>query len=102
MPAVCNAAERYAFDVFDHERGLGNSRVTRIVRDHHGALWVGTENGLYRYDGYRFLAFTTADGLASNRITAIHESADGTLWWGRSRDCLGEKALVSAGRPTTW
>jgi PAS domain S-box-containing protein len=76
------AAERYVFDIFDHERGLGNSSVTRIVRDHRGALWVGTENGLYRYDGYRFLPFTTADGLASNRITALHESADGTLWVG--------------------
>jgi ligand-binding sensor domain-containing protein len=82
VPAACNAAERYVFDVFDHERGLGNSTVTRIVRDHQGGLWVGTENGLYRYDGYRFLAFTTAEGLASNRITAIHESPGGTLWVG--------------------
>jgi PAS domain S-box-containing protein len=80
--AATHAAERYVFDIFDHERGLGNSSVTRLVRDHRGALWVGTENGLYRYDGYRFLPFTTADGLASNRITAIHESADGTLWVG--------------------
>jgi PAS domain S-box-containing protein len=81
-PAACNAAERYVFDIFDHERGLGNSTVTRLVRDHQGALWVGTENGLYRYDGYRFLAFTTTEGLPSNRITAIHESGDGTLWIG--------------------
>jgi PAS domain S-box-containing protein len=43
---------------------------------------VGTENGLYRYDGYRFLAFTTAEGLPNNRITAIQESSDGTLWVG--------------------
>jgi two-component system cell cycle sensor histidine kinase/response regulator CckA len=81
-PAACNAGERYTFDVFDHERGLGNSTVTRLARDHLGALWVGTENGLYRYDGYRFLAFTTAEGLPGNKITAIHESPDGTLWVG--------------------
>jgi len=81
-PAACFAAERYVFDVFDHERGLGNSTVTRLARDHKGALWVGTENGLYRYDGHRFLAFTTADGLPNNKITAIHESSDGTLWVG--------------------
>ena len=80
--SAAEAAERYVFDVFDHERGLGNSTVTRLLRDHAGALWVGTENGLYRYDGYRFLAFTTADGLASNRITALQESAGGTLWVG--------------------
>jgi two-component system, cell cycle sensor histidine kinase and response regulator CckA len=52
------------------------------VRDRRGALWVGTENGLYRYDGHRFLAFTTADGLPGNKISAIHESPDGTLWVG--------------------
>jgi PAS domain S-box-containing protein len=81
-PPHCVATERYVFDVFDLDRGLGNSTVTRLARDHQGALWVGTENGLYRYDGHRFLAFTTNQGLPSNKITAIHESPDGTLWVG--------------------
>ena len=81
-PLDCFAAERYLFDVFDQDRGLGNSTVTRLAMDHHGFLWIGTENGLYRYDGHRFRAFTTADGLPANKITAIHESPDGTLWVG--------------------
>jgi ligand-binding sensor domain-containing protein len=78
------AAERYVFEVFDHEHGLTNSTVTRIARDRQGTLWVGTENGLFRYDGHRFLAFSTNEGLPGNRITAIHESRDGTLWVGTS------------------
>jgi PAS domain S-box-containing protein len=81
-PFYCFAAERYVFDVFDQDRGLGNAAVTRLAQDHQGFLWIGTENGLYRYDGYRFLAFTTSDGLPGNKITAIHESPDGTLWVG--------------------
>jgi PAS domain S-box-containing protein len=76
------ATEHYVFDLFDQERGLSNSTVTRLARDRQGALWVGTENGLFRYDGHRFLAFSTSDGLPGNRITAIHESPDGTLWVG--------------------
>jgi PAS domain S-box-containing protein len=80
--AICFAAEHYVFDVFDQERGLGDTVVTRLARDRRGALWVGTDNGLYRYDGHRFLAFTKSDGLPGNKITAIHESPDGTLWVG--------------------
>ena len=56
--------------------------MTRLAKDHQGFLWIGTENGLYRYDGHRFLAFTTREGLPGNKITAIHESPDGTLWVG--------------------
>ena len=82
LSSVCSAAEHYVFDVFDQERGLGNSTVTRLARDRQGALWVGTENGLYRYDGHRFLGFSTNDGLPGNKITALHESPDGTLWVG--------------------
>jgi PAS domain S-box-containing protein len=81
-PIATRAAERYVFDVFGQEKGLTNSSVTRIALDHQGALWVGTENGLFRYDGHRFLPFTTSDGLPGNKITAIHESPDGTLWVG--------------------
>jgi PAS domain S-box-containing protein len=82
LPFVCPAAEHYVFDVFNQEQGLGNSTVTRLALDGQGALWVGTENGLYRYDGHRFLAFSSNDGLPGNKITAIHESPDGTLWVG--------------------
>jgi len=82
---LCHAAERYVFQVFGEDQGLGSLTITRLVPDHQGALWIGTENGLYRYDGHRFLAFTTDDGLPDNRISAIHESPDGTLWVGTSQ-----------------
>jgi PAS domain S-box-containing protein len=81
-PMACRAAERYVFDIFDQERGLGDATITRLALDRHGALWVGTEGGLYRYDGHRFVAFTVNDGLPSNKITTIHEGPDGTLWVG--------------------
>ena len=81
-PTACRAAERYVFQVLDQEQGLSNGTVTRLAHDRQGALWVGTENGLYRYDGHRFLRFTTSEGLPGNKVTAIHESPDGTLWVG--------------------
>jgi ligand-binding sensor domain-containing protein len=43
---------------------------------------VGTQNGLYRYDGNRFAGFGKADGLPDAHIESLHESVDGTLWVG--------------------
>ncbi len=51
-----------------------------MLQDRAGFLWVGTQDGLYRYDGNHFNAFTTRDGLPGTRIEALHESEDGTLW----------------------
>ncbi len=56
--------------------------VQVILQDRAGFLWVGTQNGLYRYDGSRFVAFGKAEGLPGARIEALHETVDGTLWVG--------------------
>ncbi len=53
-----------------------------MYQDRAGFLWVGTENGLYRYDGHVFRAYTEADGLPAARVEAIHQTPDGTLWVG--------------------
>jgi ligand-binding sensor domain-containing protein len=52
------------------------------LQDRAGFLWVGTQNGLYRYDGNRFVGFGKADGLPDAHIESLHESIDGTLWVG--------------------
>ena len=75
-------AQRYSFIQYDEDQGLTNLAVQCFLQDHVGFVWVGTQNGLFRYDGYRFQAFDMADGLPSSRIESIHESADGTLWVG--------------------
>jgi hypothetical protein len=43
--------------------GLGNLNVNCIAQDRQGYLWVGTENGLYRYDGSQFREFGAGEGL---------------------------------------
>ena len=75
-------AQRYSFKRYGQEEGLGNLVTRCLLQDRAGFLWVGTQNGLYRYDGWRFRRFDTSDGLPSARIESLHESADGTLWVG--------------------
>jgi len=73
-------AQRYSFKYYDRESGLLNQAVHALLQDRAGFLWIGTINGLYRYDGRRFRGFSMADGLPASEVQAIHQSRDGTLW----------------------
>src|SRR5271169_5483458 len=75
-------AQRYNFKFYGEEEGLQNLVVQVVLQDRAGFLWVGTQNGLFRYDGSRFTAFGRADGLPAGRIDSLHEAVDGTLWVG--------------------
>ena len=74
------SAQRYNFKFYGEDEGLKNLAVQTVLQDRAGFLWVGTQNGLYRYDGNRFTAFTKNDGLPGTRIESVYESTDGTLW----------------------
>ncbi len=73
-------AQRYSFH--DYAEGLGNLVVNSVVQDRTGYLWVGTENGLYRYDGVQFRQYGAASGLHAHTIQNLYLGMDGTLWVG--------------------
>ena len=75
-------AQRFNFKFYGEEEGLENLAVQVLLQDRAGFLWVGTQNGLFRYDGSRFKGFGKQDGLTGARIESIHEAVDGTLWVG--------------------
>lgn len=68
------------------EHGLGNRHVQKIVQDHQGVLWVGTRDGLFRYDGYQFQAFNQHTNpmvdLPNNNVFSLAEDAAHRLWIG--------------------
>jgi diguanylate cyclase (GGDEF)-like protein len=82
QPAGPAPAGRIAFRVFNEDHGLGNLTVEALLQDRVGFLWVGTQNGLYRFDGRTFTAYGREAGLKSTRVFALHEAADGTLYVG--------------------
>ncbi len=73
---------RYAFRTYNAEQGLTSLAITQLSQDVQGFLWVGTEDGLYRYDGSRFQAYSLKQGLPSSQITAIHQDPKGIFWVG--------------------
>jgi ligand-binding sensor domain-containing protein len=72
----------YFIDVTTGEKGLPNSSVTAIAQTLDGYLWVGTYNGLARFDGERFVKFypENTPGLRNARIRRLTVGGDGTLW----------------------
>jgi signal transduction histidine kinase len=79
------AGQRYSFKEYGQDQGLTNLDVFCLMQDRTGFLWVGTENGLFRYDGRQFRAFTKAQGLPSAQIEALHETAAGEIWVGTTQ-----------------
>ncbi len=74
------------FDRFSTRDGLSQNRIFDIVQDNLGFIWIGTEDGLNRYDGYEFKVFKNMPGdstsLNSNFVQTLHISQKGDLWLG--------------------
>ncbi len=81
LPAI-SFGQRYTFK--EYVEGLGNLNVNAIVQDRAGFLWVGTENGLFRYDASSFAEYGRAEGLPGTFVRALHLDHDGRLWVGTS------------------
>jgi diguanylate cyclase (GGDEF)-like protein len=80
LAASSALGQRYSFS--EVTEGLGDLNVNSIVQDRSGYLWVGTENGLYRYDGRQFRHFGSGEGLKEHGIRCLFVGPDGTLWVG--------------------
>jgi len=73
---------RFSFIAHGAAEGLTNLAIQHLLQDRQGFLWVGSEAGLFRYEGARFEAFALQNGLPSSEITALFEDDSGILWVG--------------------
>lgn len=76
---------------FDHisiKEGLSYDIVTSIIQDREGFIWIGTEDGLNRYDGYNFKIFksdpSNSGSISDDWITRIFQDSKGNIWVGTS------------------
>ena len=75
-------AQRYTFKTYGQAQGLKNLNVDSMLQDRDGLIWMGTDNGLYRYDGSRFQLFSAAEGLTNPYVVALAQDPAGRLWAG--------------------
>ncbi|MET1057830.1 MAG: two-component regulator propeller domain-containing protein [Pedobacter sp.] len=73
------------FDRFSNKEGLPENRIRSIFQDSRGYLWVGTMNGIGKYDGYGFRKYynqNSSSSISGNWAFAICEDAAGNIWIG--------------------
>jgi ligand-binding sensor domain-containing protein/signal transduction histidine kinase len=88
--AVCAIAQAsplsLRFERLGVDEGLTQESVTSVLQDRHGYMWLGTQAGLNRYDGYRMTAFkndpANPRSLLDNYVQALFEDASGRIWIG--------------------
>lgn len=74
----------YRFKTYGSEQGLTNLATTCITQDDEGYIWVGTEGGLFRYDGKQFKNFGVAEGLSDLLVNDVQPLPGGLFVWTQS------------------
>ncbi|MEP6960565.1 MAG: two-component regulator propeller domain-containing protein, partial [Acidobacteriota bacterium] len=74
---------QYSRSIWTQQQGMPQDTVRAITQTEDGFLWIGTNEGLARFDGFEFTTFTKNNSaLPSNTVTALGAGLDGSLWIG--------------------
>ena len=88
---VYNMHFSYAYDNIQFknltiENGLSQSSVETLIQDSKGYIWLGTNDGLNRYDGYNFKVYkhdrNVSNSIINNYILSIEEDKENNIWIG--------------------
>src|SRR5688572_1896983 len=63
--------------------GVPHNAVSSVLQTRDGYLWIGTAQGLARFDGVRFKVFNAQNtpAIKGQRILFLHETKDGVVWF---------------------
>lgn len=77
-------AQSLSFSHIDVSQNLPHNTVLSIVEDSQGYIWMGTANGVARFDGYEIVSFTSSRDnehtLCDNLVNKLYMDYDGTIW----------------------
>lgn len=84
--SICALSQSLRFVNYTTKDGLSNNKVNAILQDKYGFIWLGTEDGLNRYDGYQFKVFRNSKqdsySLSDNNVWSLFEDHAGNIWIG--------------------
>ena len=110
-PQRNRALTQYGIDRWDDRAGLPQNSVQAIAQTSDGYLWLGTQEGLLRFDGVRFRTYdeTSTPALRKPYIWALEADGDGSLWIGTEegglthfKDGRFRSIGVEDGLPAKW
>ena len=79
---VAGGTPAFSFQSWQKEQGLPQSPVRALAQTHDGYLWVGSDDGLARFDGLRFVAFGIQEGIKCGPVSTLFEDSRDALWIG--------------------
>lgn len=72
----------YVFTNYTIEDGLPSNECYEVIQDSRGYIWVATDNGVARFDGYEFKTYGKEQGLDDHVIFHMQEDKNGNIWMG--------------------
>jgi ligand-binding sensor domain-containing protein/serine phosphatase RsbU (regulator of sigma subunit) len=75
-------SQAYLFKSYNVDNGISQPYVYTVNQDKNGYLWIGTGEGLCKFDGVSFKSYYTTDGLAENFVTTSYKDNNRNLWLG--------------------
>jgi ligand-binding sensor domain-containing protein/serine phosphatase RsbU (regulator of sigma subunit) len=76
--------QAFRFNQYTSVDGISQDFIYSINQDEKGYLWVGTGEGLCRFDGQNFTTYSTNNGLAESIITCSYIDSKGNIWYGHN------------------
>ena len=76
---------RLSVQRFEDQHGMGAVTATALVQDAQGFLWIGTQTGLYRFDGTRAKKMTEVESIIGHYVVDMLIAPDGTPWFAGTR-----------------
>jgi signal transduction histidine kinase/ligand-binding sensor domain-containing protein len=105
LASFSGQGQRYHFEKITEDDGLSDNRVTCFMKDKTGFMWIGTENGLNRYDGHEFRIYRpgqTQYKISHEHINDIEQDQTGRFWiatWGGLNILDAEKDSITVFLP---
>lgn len=87
------SSQKLPFKSFTIADGLPNNQIRQIYQDKKGYIWLATNEGLSRFDGYNFTNFDDRDGLGSKRVNDVLEDSQGRLWIANNDNGISVKVI---------
>ena len=99
IPGLRQEQTPFTFRAWQREQGLPQNFVRALTQTRDGYLWIGSDDGVSRFDGVNFLSFGRAEGFESGPVQALFGDRRGALWVGSVSGGLG---LWEGGRLRTF
>ncbi|MBX2817161.1 MAG: hypothetical protein KTR24_14230 [Saprospiraceae bacterium] len=77
-------SQHYHFEQYGIRDGLPHAEVYDIIQADDHTLWLATDGGASRFNGYTFTNYTTRNGLHSNEVSRVFQDRSGGIWIGHS------------------